>query len=224
MNQSRELEEEIRELAEALGVDRCAFADVAGYNSFGYPRAVSLIVTLLNGVVEQISDAPTYEYYSHYKAVNDLINNAELRIGRLLEKYGYSALSVAASQSVGSRENYASAFSHKLAATRSGSGYVGKSGLFIHNEFGPRVRLGTVLTDAPLSVGVPKTKSECGACRLCELSCPASAIVGADWYAGVERKALYDPAACSEFMKNHFGHIGNGFVCGICMRVCPKSR
>ena len=47
-------------------------------------------------------------------------------------------------------------FPHKTAANMAGLGFIGKSVLFISNEFGPRVRLATVLTDAPLNVGTMK--------------------------------------------------------------------
>ncbi len=218
------LNDKIISLAKTFGSSDIGFSNVEGLNDKGYSYAVSVFVKLLDGVVNEIESSPTYEYYSHYKSVNTLINDLTLRIATLIESEGYTALTVSSSQSVGERESYKGMFPHKTAATRSGKGYVGKSGLFIHEDFGPRLRIGTILTDAPLIVGEPKEDSDCGSCNLCAKACPASAIVGNNWYAGIERKDLYDPKACSEFMKNHFSHIGNGFVCGICMKVCPKGK
>lgn len=217
------LNDKILSLAKDLGATDIGFSDVEGLNDFGYKYAVSIFVRLLDGVVEQIEGSPTYEYYSHYKSVNTLINELTLRIGTLIELEGYKALTVSSSQSVGEREDYRGAFPHKTAATRSGKGYIGKSGLFVHERFGPRLRIGTILTDAPLEAGTPKNDSDCGNCSLCVKACPASALKGENWFAGMERNDLYDPRACSEFMKNHFSHIGNGFVCGVCMKVCPKG-
>ena len=63
------LNEKITELALNTGASDVGFSDVQGLNDYGYPRAVSVFVRLLDGVVNQIDDAPTYEYYSHYKSV-----------------------------------------------------------------------------------------------------------------------------------------------------------
>lgn len=218
------LNEKITELALNTGASGVGFSDVEGLNDYGYPRAVSVFVKLLDGVVNQIDDAPTYEYYSHYKSVNTLINDLTLKIGMLIEKEGYEAMSISSSQSIEEREGYKGSFAHKTAATRSGKGYIGKSGLFVHEDFGPRLRIGTILTNAPIETGNPKNDSDCNNCNLCVNACPASALHGKEWYAGMERNELYDPRACSEFMKNYFSHIGNGFVCGICMRICPKGK
>lgn len=218
------LNDKIISLARINGAADVGFSDVSGLNEPGYERAVSIFVRLLDGVVDEINGQPTYEYYSHYKSVNTLINDLTLKVASLIESEGYKALTVSSSQSVGERGEYKGMFPHKTAATRSGKGYVGKSGLFIHETFGPRVRIGTILTNAPFEVGTPVKTGECGSCNLCVRECPASAMTGNEWYAGMERRELYDPGACSEFMKNHFSHIGNGFVCGVCMKVCPKGK
>ncbi len=218
------LNDKIISLARINGAADVGFSDVSGLNEPGYERAVSIFVRLLDGVVDEINGQPTYEYYSHYKSVNTLINDLTLKVASLIESEGYKALTVSSSQSVGERGEYKGMFPHKTAATRSGKGYVGKSGLFIHETFGPRVRIGTILTNAPFEVGIPMDRGECGSCNLCVRECPASAMTGNEWYAGMERRELYDPGACSEFMKNHFSHIGNGFVCGVCMKVCPKGK
>lgn len=218
------LNDKIISLASAFGAADIGFSDVEGLNDYGYKYAVSIFVRLLDGVVDEITDSPTYEYYSHYKSVNTLINDLTLRVASLIESEGYKARTVSSSQSVGEREEYRGMFPHKTAATRSGKGYVGKSGLFIHEKFGPRLRIGTILTNAPLETGIPKETGECGSCNKCVRSCPASAMTGEEWYAGKKRNEIYDPRACSEFMKNYFSHIGNGFVCGICMKVCPKGQ
>ena len=115
-------------------------------------------------------------------------------------------------------------FSHKYAASLSGLGSVGKSGLFISNKFGPRVRLGTILTNAEFPVENAVPECQCGECRECVKSCPAQAISGEIWKAGDDRSVIIDAKACSDYMKKAFQHIGRGAVCGICMRVCPKGK
>jgi len=52
-------------------------------------------------------------------------------------------------------------FSHKLAATRSGIGWIGKTDLLITSRFGPRVRLASILTAVNISqIGVPINESQ----------------------------------------------------------------
>ena len=104
------LNDKILSLAKDIGATDIGFSDVEGLNDFGYKYAVSIFVRLLDGVVEQIEGGPTYEYYSHYKSVNTLINELTLRVATLIELEGYKALTVSSSQSVGEREGYRGAF------------------------------------------------------------------------------------------------------------------
>ena len=80
-----------------------------------------------------------------------------------LQSKGYVAAAVPASQSV---EGMQGIFSHKKAAVRAGVGFIGKSCLFISHKYGPRVRLGTVFTDASMATVCNQPESLCGACDL----------------------------------------------------------
>ncbi len=55
-----------------------------------------------------------------------------------------------------------SLFNHKMAATSAGLGWIGKNGLLISIDHGPRLSLVTVLTDAPLRPDAPMEHSLCG--------------------------------------------------------------
>jgi len=66
-----------------------------------------------------------------------------------------------------------------------GLGWQGNSLLIVTPEYGPRVRLATVLTDMPLVPDQP-LRNRCGGCVKCAQACPARAIkrvVAADRYA-----------------------------------------
>lgn len=185
--------------------------------------AVSVVVRLSDAVVDEITDEPTHTYFHHYRTVNAMIDQLLLKAGLFLQKEGFRYITVAASQSVNKNGwNYCGRYSHKKAACLAGLGTVGKNSLFLHREFGPRVRLGTVMTDCPLPCEKHEVKSVCGSCRLCKDACPANAILGGEWGPGVSREQIFNPSACSEYMKKNFQQIGRGAVCGICMRVCPK--
>jgi len=151
-----------------------------------------------------------------------IIDEIGLRIMSFLQNNSYNAYTIAASQSVpDAPEPYSGVFPHKTGAVASGQGWIGKNGLFIHNDFGPRVRLGTVLTDLKLPCENKILESKCFSCNKCVEACPAMALTGKAWHIGVKREEIVDARACSEYMNKNFKHIGRGSVCGICIKVCP---
>ena len=191
------------------------------------PYGITLVYKLSDAVVDEIlswqEPGPTFSYFQHYRAVNAFLDNRTLWVTAMLERMGYRAMPVAASQSVRDMGEYAGIFPHKTAAVRAGLGWIGKSALFVSPIFGPRVRLATVLTDCPLPVQKsPKNMPGCGNCQKCAAACPACAITGETYEPGVSRREdILDPKACSEHMKRAYQGIGRGAVCGICMAVCP---
>jgi len=211
------------------GGEIVGIGDIRGHEPAGYgtlSRSISFGIRLSDAIMEGIRLGPTPEYFHHYRTVNRLIDEISLKITILLQRQGYQALPVAASQSINHREGdpYQGLFSHRMAATLGGLGWIGKNNSLIHPTFGPRLRLGTVLTDAPLVAAKPVTESQCQNCSLCVDACPALALSGADWQAGGPGDLLVDARACSEHMKHHYQHIGRGAVCGICLAVCPFGR
>ena len=185
-----------------------------------FKYAISIIVKLSDAVIDGITDEPTHVYFHHYRTVNALIDNIILKTGMEIEKLGGKYIPVAASQSI---SGYTGFFQHKTAARLAGLGGIGKSGLFISSEYGPRVRLGTLLTDLPLETGTPFNEDICGDCNVCVKLCPAMAISDSPFDLNSPSDTL-DRRACSEYMKKNFQHIGRGVVCGICVKNCPKGK
>lgn len=65
----------------------------------------------------------------------------------------------------------------RIAAVACGMGEMGWSKVFIHPKFGPRVRLGTILTDAELEPDpLVKPGTLCDRCMRCVRQCPGGAI------------------------------------------------
>jgi ferredoxin len=65
----------------------------------------------------------------------------------------------------------------RIAALACGLGEIGWSKVFIHPKFGPRVRLGTILTDAELEPDpIVKPGTLCNRCMRCARNCPGGAI------------------------------------------------
>jgi len=215
-------------LGQSLGATEIGFSDLTvlpAKKRMNFDHGITVIIKLSDGILNQIGAEPTQTYFSHYRSVNRLIDDISLRILLELEARGYPSVAIPASQSVSDPEDqFTGAFQHKTAAVLSGLGWIGRSALFIHRHYGPRVRIGTILTSAPLIVGEPVTQSVCGSCRTCVSACPAMAIEGQLWKPGMPRNQLYDAHACSQHMKEAYHHIGRGVVCGLCVVACPIGK
>lgn len=224
MNHSEHLRSYIKE----LGANKVGFANVRPYLPDEYKHlktGISVVIRLSDEIISQIDNKPTHTYFHHYRTVNAFIDQLTLKISMYLQNLGYIAMAVPASQSINTdNKYYEGLFQHKTVATLSGLGWIGKSACFVTEEFGPRVRLGTVLTNIDLEYDIPVTSSKCGKCNICVTKCPALAITGEQWNQSTKREEIYDAKACSDHMHNHYQHIGRGSVCGICISVCPKGN
>lgn len=140
--------------------------------------AFSFAVKLTDSVLKTIENGPSFSYFQHYRAANALLDQIAFRLAREIEKAGFRAFPIAASQSLGKDNPYRGVTPHKTAAVLSGLGFVGKSGLFLSTEYGSKLRLATILTNAPLQNELPVIENGCGDCQLCKRACPAGAIYG----------------------------------------------
>jgi epoxyqueuosine reductase len=116
-----------------------------------------------------------------------------------------------------------SLFNHKMAATSAGLGWIGKNGLLISQDHGPRLSLATVLTDAPLDADAPMEYSLCGDCVLCMTYCPSRAITGSEW----SRSAPFVELVRLDVCRSHkeAKRATNGKPnCGLCINICPYGR
>jgi epoxyqueuosine reductase len=116
-----------------------------------------------------------------------------------------------------------SLFNHKMAATSAGLGWIGKNGLLISPQYGPRLSLATVLTDAPLRPDVPVELCRCEECMLCIEHCPSQAITGARWSRSspVVEQVRLDKCRSHKTSKRQTTGKPN---CGLCINICPYGR
>lgn len=223
-----DFEEELRNKLKDWGATFVGYSKVKeklpkSFSGLGY--AVTVGVRLSDFIIDEIEDRPTFTYFHHYRTVNTLIDQITLRGLLFIQETGYKAMAVPASQTVNDADDkYAGVFPHKTAAVMSGLGWIGRNGLFVSADYGPRVRLGTILTEAVLSYQEDIESCRCGECMKCVESCPAMALTGNMWEEGCARSHIVDARACSEYMNAKFKHIGRGSVCGICIGVCPYGR
>lgn len=183
----------------------------------GLPRAVVLAVPLPSGALIDLNGAPTPLYMHHYRQLNHLLDRAAYGLALALEAAGFRAVCVPASQYVQMQPHPRGHISHRVLAFHAGLGFIGRSRLLIHRRHGPRVRLVSVLTDAPLTPAAGTVPFDCGDCTACVEACPAGAVRLSS--------EDYDLDACfaklREFRKIPF--VGQ-HICGVCIKVCPKGR
>lgn len=190
-----------------------------------FPRAVSHGFVLTDGIVNQlvhhknIAALNNYWYYI-YQIINPRIDSISVMLAQSLDKAGFQAFVVPSSQMVdGTR--LTGVFSHKLAAHLAGLGWIGKSALLITPEHGPRVRWGTVLTDAPLEPGVPIDEM-CHDCYTCVKGCPAHAFTGQAFDKPRPRSEIFAAEACHDYLNKR--EQTRHKACGICVYICPFGR
>jgi epoxyqueuosine reductase len=218
----------------ALGADLVGVADITPFNQARltppnlldpYFLAVSIGVRLPAAVFEQIIDRPTPLYASVYQTANRLLDQIAFRTAGILQGHGSDALPIPASQ-VLDKKNWYGAISHKAVGRMAGLGWQGKSLLLVNPVYGSRIRLATVLTNAPLNIDQP-IKNRCGKCMLCRDACPVGAIkgVGTKQHYNNRSEAIH-LGRCAEKLAGEFSKIpGVGApICGICIKVCPFGR
>ncbi len=114
-------------------------------------------------------------------------------------------------------------------ALDAGLGELGRNGLLITPEYGPRVRLCKVLTDMPLKEDEPiefGVQAFCEVCKKCAERCPSHAISSgarSEWVDELSNsrgvlKWPVDPVKCYTFW------CANGVDCAICITVCPFNK
>jgi epoxyqueuosine reductase len=190
-----------------------------------YKSAISIGVPLLGDIVDAIKDTDDLfalnNYRFHvYETINPRINDITLSVAAALTEVGYHALAVPASHTVDA-PNLTGMFSHKMAASLAGLGWIGKSCLLITPDRGPRVRWGTVLTDFISPGGKPFAGKGCGGCNLCVSSCPAGAFTGRSFDRHEPRSVRMDAHKCLQYIWQERKQKVGIEACGICVQVCP---
>lgn len=233
------LQARIAALLEAQGVFVSGVADLTGADIHdevvaqggewlgAFPRAVSIGYRLQDGIVDELPEhhreavvARLYDFHI-YRTVNDLLDETAYRVAQELQAAGFRAVAVPTSLSVDTT-GFKGALSHKLVARAAGLGWIGRSCLLVSPSAGPRMRLVSVLTNAPLQTGTASGR-DCGRCRLCVDYCPAQALTGEAFRLGGPLVERMDVHACHEYRQAAKEESG-ATICGVCVAVCPHGR
>ncbi|MFH1406802.1 MAG: hypothetical protein ABIH01_02195 [Candidatus Omnitrophota bacterium] len=211
----------IEKTALDLGADLCGIADIRAIkNEFliepkeiisDLDFAISLGIHLSDKVIDSIMNEPTILYSMHYRRVNSLLDEIATKLTGFLQKEGYSALPVPASQVIDFKKQLGH-LDHRAVGSLAGLGWIGRSGLLVNPKFGARVRYATILTNAPLAPA-KAAKEDCGKCRACITACPVRAIK--------EDKTDFDRDGCMSLLREFSKRPGIGqMICGVCVKAC----
>lgn len=223
--------QEIHDLLKNFGADAVGFADLVPHQQWiryqygnswdGYPYAIAVAVNFPRAVVNQLLVAPSHSYLRFYDIINNRLDEMTLAIANYLENIGFAAFPVPASQRSG-EERLDAIFSHRAAAYWAGLGWIGKSCSLITEQRGPRLRLATVLTDAPFVCGTPMN-SRCGTCHACVDACPAGALEDVLFVNDQPLGDRFDGIACDRYLQQMRHSFGKR-ICGRCIAACPRGK
>jgi len=118
------------------------------------------------------------------------------------------------------KERKIARMSFKLAAHEAGVGVYGKCGLIITPEYGPRVNIGVVVTDAVLEPDEKLDFNPCQSCKVCVKVCPVKAA-----REGLDPPVSHNREECVNFIQRLRDETGDQrFLCGYCYDLCPVGR
>jgi epoxyqueuosine reductase len=222
------LGKELTAFLKSSGASLVGFADLREIEPArrdGFPRSITIAMALPPEIATGIKDGPNRAYYDAYQRINARLDELGEATVRRLADHGYTARARPATFEE-DRATLTAKLPHKTAATRAGLGWIGKNALLVTREYGPAVRLTTVLTDAALPVGEPVNASQCGDCTACSDACPARALAGNSWRPGLPRESLVEVFTCRRTARSlsakSFGEEAS--ICGICIAACPWTQ
>lgn len=146
------------------------------------------------------------------------------KISRFMESGGYKAFPVSGSYRMFPHsQNNEGRISLRHAAQYAGIGHISRIGIIVTPEYGPRVQLGAILTDAVLEPDTPSLEDPCIDCNLCIKICPAGAIRLPE---DGEAYLPVDQSKCLEYRAKEGGSSPMGYQrqCALCRSVCPVGK
>ncbi len=223
------LKDQLKDLLHASGCDLVGVANVERFREAPegrrprdiLPTARSVLVGVVHILDSVCDDLPEtrYEYTNQFYVLNGTLGAASTKVGRLLEDQGYRAIPVPAAYPRINKE-LMGIFSHRHAAVLAGLGEFGLSNLLITPQYGPRVRIVSIITEAVFDPDPPYGKSLCReAQKKCGKACVAACPVEAISPDGKVNKDL-----CLRYQEQVMPWSAVELRCGMCLGVCPIGK
>ncbi|MFW9770088.1 MAG: 4Fe-4S binding protein [Candidatus Thorarchaeota archaeon] len=212
---SPEFLDRLVEYARSVGVDSIGFSKLRREEIFQEQGILheNAIVLTQEMDWEKIEAAPSRPTMVMIMRTYNTLGIAANKIAEYLRAHGFSAQ---AGHPLGGLALYVPL------ALRAGLGWVGRNGLLITPEFGPRVRIAAVYTNIEnlpfAEINVHSWISDyCSTCGLCIRKCPAGAIQDEPITHDSGRMTFVTLDKCFPYFAEYYG-------CSICIKVCPFNR
>lgn len=183
-----------------------------------WPWSKNAIVLAIPLFLPMMETAPSMVYQELYDTSNRILDDLSYRLTNyIVFELGYRAIFFPRDCYDNIEvllKNPSAAFSHVIAGYYAGIGTIGDSHNLISKEFGPRMRVVSILTDAPIPADPMLEKNLCIHCKKCLKECPAHCFTE-------DGDGIYqmDKVACTQYhvdIKNQ-----HHWPCGSCASVCP---
>ncbi len=218
------LERELNKILREHGAKLIGYGDMSNVDGCIYSRGVWVAIPVPQFILDEIQEGPTLAYREMYHSLNRQLNEIVSAGAEYLRGEGYQAFAQT-TDAVIDNGDFRTQMPHKTVATRAGMGWIGKNCLLITPEYGPAIRMSSILTDAPLTCKEPINESKCGGCNKCVEICPGGALHGKLWNTTVDRDEIVDKIVCQntqrKLMKERTGIDVD--LCGQCFVVCPYT-
>ena len=203
------------------GISKVGFTKVnlSEFPSLDY--GIALVLKLPRQAIQLLIDDEFRRYWKIFHNQIDILTDIALKAESLIKDNGYDAFALTMQRNECDMEKLLSKLPYKTLATTSGLGWVGRSALFVCEEYGSAVALSGILTDMPLDVGQPITDSYCDDCEECQKACPVDAINPKKWNSRLNRSDIIDIEACSEYVIDQFK---SGLGCSKCLSNCKLTQ
>ena len=253
---------QVKEYTRQLGADVVGIASVErfarapeGYRPTDLLENARSVVTFgVRNLPAVVDSSPSYVYSKMgYYFLNRYLDRVAYELAKFLDDQGWAVLPLGAIQALrletintpgSSKERFMGIFSLKHAAEQAGLGRIGKSNLLITPQYGPRIRLGALITSASLTADPLLESSVCHPkCYLCVEACPTKAIseqgdldhiecfmegkerakLNRKRLEGIRNATKGDIAAYDARAVSAADYVGR--TCGLCcLKVCPVGK
>jgi epoxyqueuosine reductase len=212
----------IRKILEENGVCCTGFADISRLGlpiTHRFPFGICFGIHYDDEIVNQLPN--DVQWSKMASSLTEKATQIYRVVQEQIESWGYHHSRIPSTTRIDVLPDPGEELPQKTLATLAGMGWIGKSTLLINPKFGPRIRLGALLTDIPIETSTPITQSKCGDCRACVDVCPVHAIKGNLWSQGTPRNELFDVSRCYDYRWSKKETLGRRLECGICLKACP---
>ena len=181
------------------------------------PTAKNVIVGAVH-VLDSVYDLPytRYEYTNQFFILNSRMNSMATRLCEFLESEGYRNLPIPAAYPRVNKD-LCGILSHRHAAVAAGIGEFALNNMLTTPQYGSKVRLITIITEAELDADEPYVESICKNTRdTCQLACVRNCPVQAISEDGKVNKDL-----CLRYQEQIMPWSAAELRCGVCVASCP---